>query len=74
MVYGLLEDPSILSRLYSVLFNLIDMSSIRYRASLWSEEEDSLTFSVSAKTCASYLRSSREEIMSSNLEFNFCLY
>ena len=74
MVYELLEDPSILSRLYSVLFHLIDMSSIRYRVSLWSEEEDSLTFSVSAQTCASYLRSSREEIMSSNLEFNFCLY
>lgn len=74
MVYELLEDPSILSHLYSPLFNLIDMSSIRYRVSPWSEEEDSLTLSALVQTCAYYFLSSREEIMSSNLEFNFCLY
>lgn len=74
MVYELLEDPAILSQLYSVLFNSIDMSSIRYWVSLWSEEEDSLTFSAPAQICASFLLSPREEIMSSNLESNFCLY
>lgn len=30
MVHGVLEDPSILSSLYSVFFNMLDMLSIRY--------------------------------------------
>ena len=30
MVYPALEDPSILSNLYSVIFNMLDMLSLRY--------------------------------------------
>lgn len=30
MVHGVLEEPSILSGLYSVFFNMLDMLSIRY--------------------------------------------
>lgn len=74
MVYELLEEPAILSQLYSVLFNLIDLSSIRYAVRRWSEEEDSLTSRAPAQICASYLLTSRGETMSSNLEFKFCLY
>lgn len=30
MVYPVLEDPSILSNLYNVIFNMLDMPSLRY--------------------------------------------
>lgn len=30
LVYEVLEDPSVLSRLYSVLFNMLDVTSLRY--------------------------------------------
>ena len=34
LVYEGLEDPSILSKLYSVLFNMLDMISLRYNQAL----------------------------------------
>ena len=30
MVYPVLEDPSILSNLYNVIFNMLDMPGLRY--------------------------------------------
>ena len=40
LVYGGLEDPSILSKLYSVLFNLLDTISLGYGRSLISRMTD----------------------------------
>lgn len=32
MVYPVLDDPSILSHVYSVIFNMLDMLSLRYES------------------------------------------
>lgn len=52
LVYTVLENPKILSQLYSTVFNLLDTAAIRYATSRKVKCSPNLAFQTSSLSCA----------------------